>query len=193
MSIPQGYVNAEDSWYYILHPRPAYIIVAEADGRLNFMAASWVMPLSEEPPRIVAALEKESYTVSLILRSGAFSVNVYTIDERDFVYTAGTVSGRNVDKPVALKVRTTRNPATNIPRIEDPRPVGVIEAKTYKVYSDVADDVYLVVGDVVLAYADEKVFSKRFGWDLKSVKILMHNAGRVFTTSAYYYTAKKTV
>jgi flavin reductase (DIM6/NTAB) family NADH-FMN oxidoreductase RutF len=182
-----------DSWYYILHPRPAYIIVAESNGKTNFMAASWVMPLSEEPPRIVAALDKESYTTRLVIDSGVFSVNVYTINERDFVYSAGTVSGKNIDKPAVLGVKISKNPATGIPRIERPRPIGVIESRVYKIYSDVAEDVYLVVGDVVAAYADERLFNERFGWDLRNTKILLHAAGRGFTTNSSVYVARKLV
>ncbi len=182
-----------DSWYYILHPRPAYIIVSEANGKTNFMAASWVMPLSEEPPRIVAALDKESYTAKLIVDSGVFSINVYTVNERDFVYSAGTISGKDTDKLSLLGAKVSKNPVTGIPRIERPRPIGVIESRVYKIYGDVAEDVYLVVGDVVAAYADENLFNERFGWDLRNTKILLHAAGRGFTTNSYVYVARKLV
>ncbi|MCD6488355.1 MAG: flavin reductase [Desulfurococcales archaeon] len=46
--------------YYVLHPRPVYLIVTRRkQGGYNVMAASWVMPVSEEPPLVALAISKE--------------------------------------------------------------------------------------------------------------------------------------
>ncbi|WP_110138797.1 flavin reductase family protein [Hyperthermus butylicus] len=189
--MPGGYVEAGDKWYYILHPRPAYILVTEYGGRVNFMAASWVMPLSEDPPRIVAALDKASFTMELILSSKAFTVNVLTIDHVDFIYAAGTTSGRRVDKLAVLGAEISRDTVTGVPRLSKPRPIGVIEASVYRVYSDVAEDVHLIVADVVAAYADPEFFNEKYGWDLRKARIAIHAAGRAFTIPGGLYIAKK--
>ena len=52
--MPLGLINAGiERFYLILHPRPAYVI---GSGRVgvdaNFMAASWVTPVAEEPPLV---------------------------------------------------------------------------------------------------------------------------------------------
>jgi flavin reductase (DIM6/NTAB) family NADH-FMN oxidoreductase RutF len=186
-----GLAEAGEKWYYVLHPRPVYIVAAEAGGRVNFMAASWVMPLSEEPPRIAAALDKEAYTTRLIIDSGVFTVHVYSVDERDFIYTAGTTSGRELDKVAALGARIGKAPATGAPLITHPRPLAVIEARLHRLLSDLAEDVHLAVADVVAAYADARLFNKRHGWSLRETRIAMHTAGRGFTTNDGLYTARR--
>ncbi len=186
-----GYVDAGDRWYYILHPRPAYVIVARGpQGKVNFMAASWVMPLSEEPPRIVAAFDKEAYTTELALASGAFTVNVLPIEERDFIYTAGTTSGREVDKTALLGARF-EDTSVGAPRLAQPRPLGYIAARIHQALEDAAEDVYLVIADVVEAKADPELFNPRYGWELKKTRIAMHAAGRAFTANSGLYVARR--
>jgi len=184
------FIDVGDKWYYVLHPRPVYILVAEREGSVNFMAASWVMPFSEEPPRVVVALDKEALTTEYIRSSMCFTVNVLGLEYRDFVYRAGTVSGREVDKLSFLGASVVRDTATGAPRLQQPRPIGYLDVRVYRVVGDLAEDVDLVVGDVVSAYADEGLFS-RYGWDLRKVKILLHSAGRAFTTQAGIFIAKK--
>ena len=56
-----------ENWYLILHPGPAYIVVSGTEGqKLGVMAASWISPASEEPPKITLAIDVESYTYSVI-------------------------------------------------------------------------------------------------------------------------------
>lgn len=188
---PRGYVDAGEKWYYVLHPRPVYIVLAEHAGRVNFMAASWVMPFSEEPPRIVAALEKEAYTTELVKTSGIFTVNVLGVEHVDFIYGAGTTSGRRVDKLSVLGAEVSRDTVTGAPRLSRPQPIGIVEAKVHKLLDDLAEDVYLVVADVLAAYADESLFNTRYGWEIRRARIAMHSAGRAFTTNNGLYIAKK--
>ncbi len=190
---PPGYRDARGKWYYLLHPRPVYIIAAEAAGKANFMAASWVMPLSEEPPRIVLALDKESYTARLIIDSNVFTVNVLGVEWRDFIYTAGTTTGARVNKEEALGAKLARDTATGAPRLEHPRPLGVIEARLYRLLSDIAEDVHLVIADVAAAYADPEHFNPRYGWNLRETRIAMHAAGRGFTTNNGLLTARRLI
>ncbi|BEP16660.1 flavin reductase family protein [Pyrofollis japonicus] len=191
MSAPKGYIDAGKKWYYVLHPRPVYVVAAEHNGRINFMAASWIMPLSEEPARIVAALDKEAYTTELVLGAGVFTVNVLSVEHVEFIYGAGTMSGRKVDKIRVLGAELARDTVTGAPRLVKPRPLGVIEAQVHRSLEDVAEDVYLVVADVVAAYADAELFNPRYGWELKKVRVAMHSAGRAFTTNNGLYVAKK--
>ena len=188
---PRGYIDAGDKWYYVLHPRPAYIVVSEHNGKVDFMAASWVMPFSEDPARIVASLEKEAYTTTLIRGSGLFTVNVLGVENIDFIYGAGTTSGRRVDKLRLLGAEVAKDTVTGAPRLSQPKPIGVIEARVYRIVGDVAEDVDLVIADVVAAYADESLFNTRYGWELRKTRIAMHSAGRAFTTNSGLYVARR--
>lgn len=188
----EGYIEAGEKWYYLLHPRPVYIIAAAAGGRVNFMAASWVMPFSEDPPRIVAALDKEAFTTSLILDSGVFTVNILDVDQRDFIYTAGTTTGREIDKVRELNA-VLEETGSGAPRLVHPRPLGWIEARLYRLISDAAEDVHLAIADVLAAYGDARLFNQRYGWSLRETRVAMHAAGRGFTTNNGLYTARRLI
>ncbi len=175
--------------YRLLHPRPVYIIVAAHGDRVNAMAASWVSPLSEEPERITVAFEKESYTYELVRATGEFTVNVVPASMLDVVWCLGTRSGRHRDKIRECGVELEPSSRVKPPRVKGA--IGVVEARVYRVYTDVAEDVDLVVADVVAAYADPSLFNPRYGWQISKAEVLMHASGRAFTTPGRLLVAKR--
>ena len=98
-----------ESFYLVLHPRPAYLIGSGRVGEAaNFMAASWVTPVSEDPPRLAVAVGVDSYTYELIKRYGEFTVNVYPAEKIDVIYACGSMSGRKINKISRLGLEATR-------------------------------------------------------------------------------------
>ncbi|MDW8035041.1 MAG: flavin reductase family protein, partial [Candidatus Korarchaeum sp.] len=86
-------------FYLMLHPRPAYVIGSGRWGeRINFMAASWVSPVGEEPPSLMTSIGTEALTLELIERYGDFSVNVIPLSSLNKLYYVGSRSGRKEDK-----------------------------------------------------------------------------------------------
>jgi len=166
-----------EAFYLILHPRPAYAIGSGRVGEVvNFMAASWVTPVAEEPPRAAVAIDVESYTHELISKYGEFTINVLPMERVDVLYGIGSVSGRDVDKVAKYGVEAAKGRAVEAPIIADA--VGVLECKvTARVESE---DTTLFVGDVVAAYANEEYFSERRGWATRKIDIPLHNWGRGF-------------
>lgn len=171
-------VDAMESFYYLLHPRPVYLIATGTMERANLMAASWVMPVSEEPPRIAAALEKTTYTRSLIAETGYFTVNVVSADMVDAVWKAGTMSGRKVDKAKLLRLELAPARKHPVPFVKDA--LGYVLARVHD-RVDVGET-ELVIADVIEAMAKEQYFDPRRGWMVLKAGILLHNAGRTFAT-----------
>jgi len=173
------YIEVDDPFYRVLHPRPAYLIVSGRGEDVNIMAASWVMPLSEEPWTIGLALDRETYTYQLVKKYGEFTVNVVTDNEVDLVYYVGHVSKYEVDK-----IRERNIPLSPSRHIETPyysNAIGYAECRVMKMTP--VGEVDLVVGEVLSIYARKDLFT-RYGWDLRKVKILMQNIGRGFTTNS---------
>ena len=163
-----------EEFYLVLHPRPAYLIGSGRVGEaVNFMAASWVMPVSEEPPRVAIAIGVDSYTHELIERYRQFSVNVYPMEKIDIVYACGSLSGRKVDKVSKLGLKVIKGRQVAAPVLSDA--LAVLECEVWKMLE--SGDTSLVVGDVKAAYADEKAFESGRGW---KVSIPLHNWGRGF-------------
>ncbi|MCC6004074.1 MAG: flavin reductase family protein [Thermofilum sp.] len=164
-----------ENFYLLLHPRPAYLIGSGKMGaRVNFMAASWVSPISEEPPLVGVAIGVDSYTRELIDMYGEFTVNVLPIEFLDKLYYAGTVSGRSEDKTTVIK--PVKGEKVDAPVAEGA--IGVIECRVYTTLK--TNDVVLYAGEVLSARADERFFSKRGGWDLRKTNLPLHNWGAGF-------------
>ncbi|HIP65067.1 MAG TPA: flavin reductase family protein [Pyrodictium sp.] len=180
---------AQENLYKLFHPRPVYIVAAGTPEKHSFMAIAWLSPLSEDPPRIMAAFGKESFTYQLIKEHGVFSVNILDVKEYEFIFKAGTVSGKDVDKEKLLGAKLVYTD-TGAPRLEKPEPIAWVEAKVFKILDDVAEDVDLVIADILAAYAKPKLFNERYGWVLKEARIPLHVSGRVFTTISGFYMAR---
>ncbi len=88
-----------EKFYLMLHPKPAYIIGSGIyNSETNPMASSWVTPVSEEPPHIVIAIDKESYTNELIKKYGVYSVNILSEEYIDKIFYVGSRSNRKLVK-----------------------------------------------------------------------------------------------
>ncbi len=164
-------------YYRLLHPRPAYIIAAAHGGVRSAMAASWVQPLSEDPPRIIIAWEKESYTLHLARKTGCYTVNIVGEDMLDKLYYVGTRSGW--DEPDKVEKAGLVLSDEECPTVQGA--LGWIRARIHRIIEDLAEDVDLVVGDVVDAWARQDLYNPQKGWLVTRARIPLQIAGRAFT------------
>ncbi|MCR6669572.1 MAG: flavin reductase family protein [archaeon YNP-WB-040] len=174
-----------DKFYLILHPRPAYVIGSGKFGeKVNFMAASWVTPMGEEPPLVCVAIGKGSLTNELIHEYRQFSVNILPIDRVNELYTVGTVSGREMDKTKILKA--VEGDELTVPIVEDA--IAVLECELWdKIESN---DVTLFIGQVVNAKANPKYFNQKTGWNIRDNPVPLHNWGKGFHRVGQFIMAK---
>ncbi|ABL78628.1 flavin reductase family protein [Thermofilum pendens] len=173
-----------ERFYLVLHPRPAYIIGSGRVGeKANFMAASWVTPVAEEPPLVGVAIDVESLTHELIERYGEFTVNVVPTSMLDKLYYAGSRSGRDEDKASSIPHR--KGEKVSAPVVEGA--VGVVECVVHGKLR--AEDVTFFAGRVVYAAVDERFFNERSGWLFKEIDLPLHNWGRGFYGVGRFYKA----
>ena len=174
--MPYGLIDMGlDRFYLILHPRPAYVI---GSGRVgvdaNYMAASWVTPVAEEPPLVGVAVDVESHTYSLIDKYKEFTVNVLSIDDLDLIYEVGHTHGWEVDKLEIL-------PGVKGEKVRAPIPEKAIAALECRVYDSIeAEDVVFYAGEVLKAWVDPERFHLKRGWSIKNNPIPLHNWGKGF-------------
>ena len=174
------YIKVADKQYRLLNPRPAYIIAAgRPGGPRGVMAATWVTPVSEDPPRVAVMWEKESHTLSVARDTGCFTINIVGSDMLDKLWRVGTVSGwEEPDKAEKAGLRLVESPSGCI-RVYGV--LGYIDARIHRVIDDVAEDVDIVIGDIVGAYASKEIYSLRRGWNVYRASIPLQVAGRTFT------------
>ncbi len=162
-------------FYLLLHPRPAYVIGSGRYGeRTNFMAASWVSPVGEEPPSVMVAIGTESLTLELIERYGDFSVNVVPISSLEKLYYVGSRSGKEEDKSSIFEA--AKGERIGAPVIKEA--IGILECRLMRALD--MGDVRLLIGKVLSARADSRFFNERSGWNFREINIPLHNWGRGF-------------
>jgi len=159
-------------FYYLLHPRPVIVIGSGSmkNNEINLMTASWITPISEEPPTVGFASYKENYTNVLIEKYKQFSVNV--IDDIDLLWKIGTVSGREANKVEKFNIKVIPGKKLDVPIIENN--LGFMECKLINSF-EIGDGIFYI-GEVVNWEAKD---FDRYGWKDIS-KIPLHKGGKAF-------------
>ena len=164
-------------FYLLLHPRPAYVIGSGKRGmKVNFMAASWVTPISEEPPEVAVAIGSESYTRTLIDKYGSYTVNVFPVERLRELYFLGSSSGRDVDKVKEIGIEVKYCEETEAPVVGDS--LAYLECRVVDTHE--TEDVVLYIGRVLSMWYDSRYFNRRRGWLFDKINLPLHNWGRGF-------------
>lgn len=148
--------------YLLMNHGPVTLITSAHGGARNVMAASWVMPLDFDPPKVVAVIDKATCTRQLIDRSGVFGVNLPRRALAAQTLTAGHVSamapdsGTIGDKIDALGLKSFPGRHLDLPLIEGC--AAWLECRVLP-QRQVETAYDLFVAEVVAAWADERCFA----------------------------------
>jgi len=76
-----------------------YVITSQKDGHLNGQISNAIMQVTDTPPRLAAAINKDSLTHEFICASGVFAVTVLSESApKKLIGLFGFRSGRDTDK-----------------------------------------------------------------------------------------------
>jgi len=170
-------IDVEDDFYKLLHPKLSLLIVStDENGKPNVMTCSWSMPVSEVPPLIALAISRKAYTNELIRKTKEFTVNVPDMSMIKEIWTAGTRSGKRVNKIELLKLKLAKARRVKAPIIENC--IAHLECKLVNAVE--AGEITIFLGQVVAAYADKDSFKKGI-WDIDKVELPLHLGSKYFT------------
>ncbi|MEM5828001.1 MAG: flavin reductase family protein [Candidatus Aenigmatarchaeota archaeon] len=159
-------------FYYLLHPRPVYVIGSGSvnNNEINFMSASWVMPVAEDIPSICLACDREQYSYSLIEKYKQFSVNL--IDDINLIWKLGTTSGKEINKVKEFNLKVIKGKKLDVPILENS--LAFLEAKVFNKI-EIAE-VTLYIAEVV-NYEGKNLdeYGLKEFW-----KIPLHKGGKAF-------------
>jgi flavin reductase (DIM6/NTAB) family NADH-FMN oxidoreductase RutF len=164
--------------YRLLQPGVVTLVTTRYLDKNNVMAASWVAPVSYQPPRIGAAIAPANLTHDLVRASECFALNVPGRPLAEQVDKAGRISGRDVDDKLA-EIGLTESEADAID-------VALIEECLAHVECGLVDVVELgdhswFVGEVLAAKADEDAFHGTWLLDTdEEAKPLLHLGGAAY-------------
>jgi flavin reductase (DIM6/NTAB) family NADH-FMN oxidoreductase RutF len=133
---------------------PVVLVTSAWHGKNNVMAASFVTPLSFDPPLIGVAIHPSRHSYDMIRYSEQFALNIPSRRLLQHVQYLGSVSGADVDKFELTKLPTFKATRVDAPLIEGC--VGYIECGVEDALR-IGDHV-LFVGQVLAASADAEAF-----------------------------------
>jgi flavin reductase (DIM6/NTAB) family NADH-FMN oxidoreductase RutF len=174
-----------DKCYRLLNHGPTVLVSAAHNGQRNIMAAAWAMPLDFQPPKVTVVLDKSVWTRQLVEGSGTFMINVPTVSQVDIVETVGSTSGleiaaeKDLDKFKAYGLQTFQGEAVDAPLLEGC--AAWLECRLMPEPHN-QNQYDLFIGEVVAAWADERVFSEGH-WHFEghdALRTLHHVAGGHF-------------
>lgn len=139
--------------YKLFNHGPVSIITSAHGDKRNIMAAAWTMPLDFSPARVAVVIDKNTYTRELVDASGEFGLQFPMRKIARLTLEVGDVSGRDTDKFSHFDIKTFSGSTIAAPFIEDC--IGWLECKVIK---QGAEEMDLIVGEVVAAYADPEQF-----------------------------------
>lgn len=138
----------------LLNHGPVTLITSASGAARNVMAASWVMPLDFEPPKIIVVMDSKTLTRELVNKSGVFGVQLPGKQFLEQTLAVGSTSGRNVDKFYEFNLDTFKGKEIDVPMLG-----GCIAWLECKVIPDQSQRHDIIIGEIVSAYADSRIYS----------------------------------
>lgn len=142
-----------DKAFRLINHGATTLISAQHDGVSNIMAAAWVCALDFQPSRLTIVLDKSTFTRPLVEQSGYFAVQLPTQKQAKLVMQMGR--SRRFDPNKIQDVPVFYQENYPIPLVQDC--VAWLICKVLP-EADNQQKYDLFIGEVVAAWADERVF-----------------------------------
>jgi flavin reductase (DIM6/NTAB) family NADH-FMN oxidoreductase RutF len=175
-----------DTAYHLINHGPCNLITTGDGARRNVAPINWTMPVSDEPPLVLMAVEPGIFTDELLKAGGEFAVNVMGEKHAREMLFCGRRTGREVDK-----FKETGLTPVPCARVKPPRlaeSLAHLECRVVKTHE--YESITLYVGQILHAEAEEGVFD---GKTLRpeNARTLHHLGGGVFSVTERVVTVPK--
>jgi flavin reductase (DIM6/NTAB) family NADH-FMN oxidoreductase RutF len=145
--------------YRLLNHGPTVLVTSAASGRTNVMAAAWNMALDFMPCKVAVVIDKNTYTKQLVDESGVFALSVPCRAQAQATVDVGSISANDLpdrDKFAKCGIIPFASSLIDVPLVEGC--VAWLECRVIvEPQNQERYDLYL--GEVVAAWADDRVFS----------------------------------
>jgi flavin reductase (DIM6/NTAB) family NADH-FMN oxidoreductase RutF len=155
-----------DKAYRLLNHGPTVLVSAAHAGQRNVMAAAWACALDFSPPKVTVVLDKATHTRTLVEASGQFALQLPTVGQAAMTVGVGTDSAKALpDKLQRHGVALLEAPGhPHIPLVQGCA-AWLLCRVVPEPHNQQAYDLF--IGEVVAAWADERVF-RNGHWEFDS-------------------------
>lgn len=140
--------------YHLINHGPCPLLTTGDGVRRNVATINWTMPVSDDPPLVLSAIENGCYTAELLAANGEFVVNVLGEERAGALVACGRVSGREADKFQAAGLRPVPAQTVKPPRLAES--IGHLECRVIDTHA--CGGITLYVGEVLHAEVEEDCF-----------------------------------
>ncbi|SFC60623.1 NADH-FMN oxidoreductase RutF, flavin reductase (DIM6/NTAB) family [Polaromonas sp. OV174] len=142
--------------YRLLNHGPTVLVSASHGGVDNVMSAAWACTLDFTPPKVTVVLDKATRTRELVEASGLFALQLPTVPMAALTVAVGTDSAKTLpDKLAQHGVELFRAPQHSVPLVRGCA-AWLVCRLIPEPHNQQAYDLF--IGEVVAAWADERVF-----------------------------------
>lgn len=168
-----------EKFYRLVNHGPTAMISAKADGVENIMSAAWVCALDFAPKaKMMIVVDKQTFTRTLIEKSGLFAVQIPTVAQAELVIKMGESRYQNADK--IANVERFYQAGFDVPLVSGC--AGWIVCKLInEPHNQMEHDLF--IGEVQAAWADDRIFENghwKFDEAPDELKTLHYVAGGQF-------------
>ncbi len=164
--------------YRLIGPGPVVLISSVLNDRAGLTPIAWHMPVSDDPPLIALEIWKDHFIHKAILQTGDFVINIPSSDMAGTVRSLGSVSGSKIDKFEKYGLMKENSKKVKSPRLKSA--IGILECKLHK-DENLLKKYSVILGDVVYAEAEKKIFTDRWLTESSGPRIMQHLGGRIFS------------
>jgi flavin reductase (DIM6/NTAB) family NADH-FMN oxidoreductase RutF len=164
--------------YRIIGPGPVVLVSSLLNKTAGLTPIAWHMPVSDDPPMVALEIWEKHFIYKAIIETGDFVINVPSSDMAEIVRKLGSVSGKTIDKFKKFGLAKEASAKITSPRLKSA--IGILECKLRK-DKHLLKKYNIVLGDVVYAEADEKMFTDRWCPEKTGKRILNHLGGKIFS------------
>lgn len=158
--------------YRLLNHGPTVLVSSAHAGEQNVMAAAWAMPLDFDPPKVLVVVDKATHTRELMEASGEFVLNIPCRAQAEQVLTAGSCSGKEVDKFAVSGLTALPGETVAAPHVD-----GCIAYLECRIISEPHNQQRydLFIGEVLAARADPDIWHDgHWNFDGQDAKRSLH-------------------
>lgn len=167
--------------YRLLGPGPVILVSSVFDGRAGVTPIAWNMPVSDDPPIVALEVWHKHFIYKAILQTKDFVINIPSSDMAEVVRKLGSVSGAKVDKFEEFSIAKEASKKIRSPRVKSA--IGILECRLRR-DNHMLKKYNIVLGDVVYAEADGRVFSDRWMPEKAGPRVIHHLGGKIFSVPA---------